>query len=304
MEQEVQKATLFVQRLLSNPALQKLSIVQREHQIMQFLRGNEKQLYPTLSSPDFFPGHPWKQILGRLAEELGGIINKSLLTQLKSLVERMDFSFLAFLQEQPVPIPNAAEILLEFEEKILGNPAAKKSFAGPFHAVLYGATDRYVEEAYRRRQYIHFELAKVQRLKMGKEEVKNMVKASLLLKNGIHLLSVEPDGRSQQTVQAAFGAKAYQAMQKQIGVLPEPLLRSGINANVSFLDDTSIETTARLAAIFAVRCQNYMPLQKVDRGADSPDKSWFSIARRNFKYYGFDIKMLDELYKTAGENGW
>ena len=43
---------------------------------------------------------------------------------------------------------------------------------------------------------------------------------------------------------------------------------------------------------------------RVDRGAESPDKSWFSIARRNYKFYGFDIKMLDELYKTAAENGW
>jgi hypothetical protein len=300
----VQKATLFVQRLLANPALKKLSMLQREQQILQFLRGNEKQLYPTLSSPSFFPGEPWKQILDRLAEELGGIINKSLLTQLESLLRRMDFSFLAFLQEQQLPISNASEIILEFEEKMVGNPAAKRALAGPFHAVLYDVTDRYVEEAFRRRQYIHFELMKVQKLKMGKEEVKNMVKASLLLKNGIHLLSTESDGRWPQTVQAVFAAKAVQAMHKQTGILPEPLLRSGINANMSFLDDTGIETTSRLAAIFAIRCQNYMPLQKVDRGADSPDKSWFSIARRNFKYYGFDIKMLDELYKTAGENGW
>jgi len=304
MEQEAEKATLFVQRLLANPALQKLSILQREQHILQFLKGNERQLYPTLSSPSFFPGRPWKQILDSLATELGEVINKSLLTQLKGLLDRMDFSFVAFLQEQEPATTNASDIILEFQMKMLEDPAARKSFIGPYHAVLHGITDRYVEEAFRRRQYIHFELTKVQRLKMSKEEVKNMVKASLLLKNGIHLPNAETDGRSAQTVQTAFAAKALQAMQKQIGILPEALLRSGINANVSFLDDASIETTARLAAVFAVRSQNYVPFQKVDRGADSPDKSWFSIARRNFRYYGFDIKMLDELYKTAGENGW
>jgi hypothetical protein len=42
----------------------------------------------------------------------------------------------------------------------------------------------------------------------------------------------------------------------------------------------------------------------VDRGADTPDKSWFSIARRNFKFYGYDVKMIDEFYKIAAENGW
>ena len=43
---------------------------------------------------------------------------------------------------------------------------------------------------------------------------------------------------------------------------------------------------------------------KVDRGADTPDKSWFNIARKNSRFFGFDDKMLEELYKIAAENGW
>ena len=65
-----------------------------------------------------------------------------------------------------------------------------------------------------------------------------------------------------------------------------------------------METTSRIASIFSMRCKNYKPYNKVDRGAESPDKSWFNIARRNFKFYGFDIKMLDEFYKIAAENNW
>jgi hypothetical protein len=53
-----------------------------------------------------------------------------------------------------------------------------------------------------------------------------------------------------------------------------------------------------------MRCKHYKPYTKVDRGAETPDKSWFNIARRNYKYYGFDIKMLDEFYKIAAENNW
>jgi hypothetical protein len=93
-------------------------------------------------------------------------------------------------------------------------------------------------------------------------------------------------------------------LKKQLGSLPESLLRSGLNSNISFLEDSSTETTARLVAIFSLRCQDYKPMAKIDRGADSPDKSWLSVARRNYKFYGFDIMMLDELYKIAGENGW
>jgi hypothetical protein len=87
-------------------------------------------------------------------------------------------------------------------------------------------------------------------------------------------------------------------------MIPPELLRGGLYSNVSFEEDKQVDATARLAAIFASRGKNYKPMARVDRGASTPDRSWFSITRRNYKYYGFDIKMLDELYKIASENGW
>ena len=44
MDLEHQKANQFVQRLLANPALQDLSPIQKEDQIVQFLRVNEGHL--------------------------------------------------------------------------------------------------------------------------------------------------------------------------------------------------------------------------------------------------------------------
>ena len=82
------------------------------------------------------------------------------------------------------------------------------------------------------------------------------------------------------------------------------MLKSAVDANVSFNEHHVLEATARLSAIFSARARNYQPDLKVDRGADSPDKSWLNVARRNYKFYGFDVKMLDELYKIAAENMW
>jgi len=82
------------------------------------------------------------------------------------------------------------------------------------------------------------------------------------------------------------------------------VIRSGVNANVSYLENRFIEATARLAAVFSARCRAFQPNVRVDRGADTPDKSWLSIARRNYKFYGFDVKILDELYSIAAESGW
>jgi len=77
-----------------------------------------------------------------------------------------------------------------------------------------------------------------------------------------------------------------------------------VHANMSFVEHPSVEATARLASVFSARARGYQPNQRVDRGADTPDKSWFSVARRNYKFYGFDVKILDELYSVAAELLW
>jgi hypothetical protein len=306
MDIERQKAAQFIQRLLANPTLHDFSPIHREDQIIQFLKINERQLMPTLSSADYFTNHSWTQIEAILTQALRETTDKSLIAQTKILLDRIDFTFTAFLREQGVPVLKAGEPIFDFQKKLLQKTEARKAFIGPFQAVLNGITDRYVDEAFRRRDYIHFELTKVQKLKMSKEEIKNLIKVSLILRNSIHLLTVESAGRGMMSgvIQTAFAEKVLQILEDKIKILPDRVLRSCVNSNVSFLENSSIEATSRITSIFAFRCQNYVPTRRLDRGADSPDKSWFSIARRNYKYYGFDIKMLDELYKTAGENGW
>ncbi len=306
MDIERQKAVQFIQRLLANPTLHDFSPIHREDQIIQFLKLNERQLMPTLSSANYFPDHSWTEIEAILTQALRETTDKSLFAQTKILLDRIDFTFTAFLREQGVPSPKAAEPIFDFQKKLLEKTEARKAFIGPFQAVLNSITDRYVDEAFRRRDYIHFELTKVQKLKMSKEEIKNLIKVSLILRNSIHLLTVESAGRGMMSgvIQTIFAEKVLQILEEKIKMLPDPVLRSCVNSNVSFLENSSIEATSRITSIFAYRCQKYVPTRRLDRGADSPDKSWFSIARRNYKHYGFDIKMLDELYKTAGENGW
>jgi hypothetical protein len=114
-------------------------------------------------------------------------------------------------------------------------------------------------------------------------------------------------GQAEQTsgiVQTQFAEKVVHAAKKDLPILPDQVVKSAVSASISFIENRFIEATARIAALLAARCRNYQPSVRVDRGADSPDKSWLSIARRNYKFYGFDIEMLDEFYSVAAENGW
>ena len=308
MSAEQQKADAFISRLLENPALSALTPLQREEQIIQFLHTNAAQLAPTLSSQSFFPGASWNQIVALLLQALMQRVDSTLIPDLENLVGGIRFAFVNVLREQSAGSERVRTEILEFVKQLLGKIEARRTFTGAHAALAFGFVDRYIDAIWDRKSYIHFELTKVQRLRLGKDDVKSMIEVTLLLKPVVNLTAaggtkVQTD-QSTGMVQEQFAEKAFAAARKQLPTVPDQVIKSGVNANVSYLENRFIEATSRLAAVFSARCRNYQPNVRVDRGADSPDKSWLSIARRNYKFYGFDIKILDELYSIAAESGW
>jgi hypothetical protein len=308
MELNEQKAQSFIKRLLSNPALSNFQTLQKEEHVFQFIVTNQKSLYPTLSSLQFFPGKTWEQIQSILFDALSVVVNEILSSEISALLSTIDFSFIAFLRHLNYPVSKCRDQIFEFLSKLLVKNEARKAFEGAFTAIKLGITDKYIEFSFARKEYIQFELTKVQRLKMSKEEIKNLVKATLFLKPGIHLLTssnmVGEQGVTSDIIQRQFAEKSLQALGEQLNLLPPELVKSSVDSNLSFLENPDMGTTSRIVSVFSTRCKNYTAFVKVERGAEHPDKSWFNIARRNYKYHGFDIKMLDELYRIATENGW
>jgi hypothetical protein len=298
----------FVRRLLANPALESLPPLHKEEQILQFLEANAQALYPTLSAPEFLPGRRWAEILTVLTRALTEATDAALKPWLERWTEReLDLDPLAAVGAQSVPEQAVRRELREISHKLLDKPESRRALAGPLAAVQIALPDRYLEASFRQHQYIHFELTKVQRLRLEPSGMRTLLALTLLLRPLIHLFTSGPNVSGREVtsglVSAQFASNVLGTLRSQFRALPLNLLRSAVTSNCSFLDDRRIEATARLAAIFASRGRSYSPVQ-VDRGANGPDSSWFSVARRNYKYYGFDIKMLDELYRIAADNGW
>ncbi len=309
MSAELGKASFFVKRLLQNPILKNLTPLLREEQVLQFLSVNSLQLYPTLSQPAFFPGMNCEQIIQLLTEALFIEIDSQLMPELEAMIsDRLDFSFVRFLREKAMPQQKVKEDLFRFILSSNRKPEFRRELSGAYSAIKYGFVDRYIDEAFARNDYAHFELTKVQRLKMGKAEIKSFISVTMLLKSAIFLFSTANgkligEGGS-GTVQIQFIEKVVEALKNKLTIFPEQVIRSGLYANGSFLENRSMDATSRIAAILSALCRSYRPDLKIDRGADTADKSWISVARRNYKFYGFDVKLLDEFYKIAAFNGW
>ena len=308
MAEDSNKARAFVQRLLANPALKGLTPLQQEEQILQFLQINGQKLYPTLASPGFFPGKPWEEIRYILVLSLMESINPGLFRQLENAVsDSIQMTFLEFISQARVDSDELRRQLLEFLKNVISKPEVRREYSGVLTAIGHSAVDKYIDQVYMRREYAYFELTKVQRLRMSKEEVKQLIRVTMLLKPVVaeHNMSgaVQTEG-SAILVQPQFVEMALPGLKNRLPLMPEPVLKASLNSSTSFLENRYLEATARIAAIFCSLFKNYRSNFKQDRGADSPEKSWINIARRNFRYYGYDIKMLDEFYKIAAENGW
>lgn len=309
MDPNLSRAAAFIDHLLANPALDNLNALQKEEQILQFVETNAQSLVPTLSSPQFFPGKSWSEILQLLNTALTQETDRALGPQIEDLIQRrISFSFIAEIQPHHIPEEKCRAELLEFLKRMLQKPEARRALSGPLTAVLCGFVGRYLEKSFDVRQYVNFELTKVQRLRLEIEEIEHLVHITLLLRPSVQLFTVGRGSAGEEIrtalVQAQFAQTAFDNMKGQLKNIPPVLIRGGVFSNVSFQEDRQIDATARIAAIFSSRAKNYKPIARVDRGANTPDRSWFSITRRNYKYYGFDIKMLDEFYKIASESGW
>jgi len=308
MDDSQQKAQAFVKRLLENPALASLPALQKEEQILNFIKLNATQLAPTLSSPNFFPNQNWQQILYLLYQALTSIINDSLYPQLSDAVDKIDYAFISLIRQQNFPLSQCKVQIEKYLKTILQNFEARRLFTGSFIAYQHAYVDKYLDRIFESKQYIHIELTRAHRMKMGRQEIKNLIKASMLLRIAIYHLTLndpkETIERTSGLVRKPYADKILDVLKNELKLLPEELLVCAVNSNLSFQENSQMEGTSRIAAILAARCQNFKVITKVDRGAETPDKSWFNIARKNYKFYGFDLKMVEEFYRIAAENGW
>ena len=305
MSADQEKAVAFVGRLWDNPSLQGLSPLQKEEQLRQFLEVNAATLKPTLASPAFFKGMPWPRIRELLDGALSEFANKALAPLYEAILERkMDFSFAQHLAHRAAT-PNAVKTQMGgFLRNLSGKPDSRRELTGPLMGVGTGMIDRYMEKIFQRQKYISFELRKVQRLKISQNEIADLLKATMLIRPAIHFFAPQGQSSSAILVSPAFAAKVADEASRTLNLMPEAVVKAGVNSALSFQDNPYMESTARLAAVFSLRCRNLKPGMTVDRGAESSDKSWFSVARKNYKYYGFDLDMLVELHGIAAENGW
>jgi hypothetical protein len=299
MEAESARAAAVTARLLASPALAGLTPLEKEEQALLLLRARPAELADLLPGGAGLPRLPWERTRELLREELRRATDRELGPQLAELVRRDgDFPFAANLQSTPITGERCREETAALLARMLQTERARAALCAPLAAAHRDLPGRYLPHCYQDRQYVHFELTKVERLRLGAGQTASLVRAALLLRAGVFLAGgAEPGGLGPR-----FASEAQAFLRGELKSLPQVVLRSAVMSHLPSHGNPLLPASARLTALFAAaaRAGKGAPM----RGALPPEESWWGVAGRNAAFHGLDGAMLEEMRGIASRNGW
>jgi hypothetical protein len=252
-----------------------------------------------LAGPRYLPGFSWERSRALLLEEVQRASDRDLQPLLETLVARDGiFPFAPELQNTPIAGERCREEMASLLAKLLRSERARAALSAPLAAAQRDLPGRYLPLCFADRRYVHFELTKVERLRLGPGETASLVRAALLLRAGVFLADgTEPGGLGPR-----YAAEAQALLRNQLMSLPQAALRSAVMSHLPCQGNPLLPATARLTALFAAASRAGVggPL----RGALPAESSWWGVALRNASFHGLDASMLEEMRGIAARNGW
>lgn len=312
MENEKRKMKEFLDKLWQNPAILKASMGKKENQILSFLRENQAQLQKVFASSDYFPNMSWNEAVALLLNELV----EKVLDSISPKLDRIKQNLLqpALLQQFDSTADIDSDVFKKFLVSMMKNKPVRDQYIIVFEMISLEYFERYLPFAFEKRKTIFTEVIRRERLDIDINLVPKYINLVSLFrplyfhkfpyKKGLdqHISLNDAQKDKKLYEQAINGMKDY--LEEELGPLPEKIFRPGCESFLSATDNPDISGISRLINIMANRCMDFDPSVKADRGAESPDKSWFNINRRNAKNFGYDVRFLEELYQVAGDKGW
>ena len=302
----------FVDKLWANPAIQNVPLGKKENQILGFIRENQLNLVTAFQQPQFFPDLSWDETVRLLLSELTDTIISAYRDRLDMILQRAQHAELREYFKSEGGLDFEADRLRDFIIGLMRTKQMRDEFIPVIEAIAGDLFTRYVRQAMERRKLIYIDLVRRDRLDLDPLSIPDLISMATLFRplafyrfdsgpmRGSTPMDLMSNARSFKT--AMDGLQGI--LSESVGQIPERLLSMGIDSNRSATDFPDMPGISRLIKILVSRAADWDPNQKQDRGAESPDKSWFSINRRTARYNGFDGKFLEELYQIAGEEGW
>ena len=315
-DNEKKKINEFVLYLLNNPNIKSEPILVGENLILNFIIRNLNQIEKTLISPQFFPNADWQAVLKNILLELQNIVINSISPEFESYFNKISFAVLNKISKSDaIALDYLKTNLKNFFYSIIANKDVRYNFNSVLNILRYKVLERYIPKIFERREFIYNELVKVQRFNISADEYIDLLKIILIIKNSGYIkIPITPDAPDKKIniteavksikLLETFLRSMIERIKKDIPGFSDEIIKLALKSNLVESYTEINEAIPRFLYIICVRFHNYKPIEKIDRGAETPDKSWFNIARKNAEIYGYNKRIAEELYRIAGENNW
>ncbi|MCG8571793.1 MAG: hypothetical protein MJB14_16780 [Spirochaetes bacterium] len=317
-EVDKQKMTAFIKRLMLNPCFINETPLHIEENIILFFMQNYNALQTTFSSGEFFPNLKWEIIYNLFFTCLAEEINRQLDKTIEKIVFKyINFQFMNNILNRQIETIKFREDMLNYLKIILERFDIRRTIDPVFKIITHSIIDKYAQQIYEKKSYTAREIERVEGLKLSPEHIADFIKVDMLF-GVLGFIRNDVDAANLQHKMASLGEMKFSNLQAQIShykkildiydqvvpLFPRNFMDKSLKMHFNFQDDPFLPATSRLAKIFYAFGKHYKANIKIDKGAETFGKSFFQIQRRNYKFYGFDNNVLDELYRISAENYW
>ncbi len=316
-QEDKEKMKGFVEKLFDNPKVENETPLKKEEFIKTVIELNEEKLKSMFSSEKYFPNLTWDVTKALFLDTLMEISSTKIMKFFNEFViDNIDFNFLIKLKSN-FEKKKFKEELKDIVKNSIYYKEVREEIEGMGNILKYSLIYKYLDAISSNRKKIYFELIKgeFERKKFEIAEVSNYILTLILLKNIIYLeipyedkkgreISISYDlVKDDERKLKFFLQKLEKVLTKKYQNIPEELFQNSL-ASILSCQSNEISAAAKFTAIASLFGRGYIHYDKIDRGAEPPEKSFFSIMKRNYLYYGLDKDFLEELYSTAHEFRW
>jgi len=315
-ESDLNRIRDFVEHLLSNPGINSEPLIIGERLIMNFIATNTPALRKTFKNPQFFPRLEWQEVIELIFTDLYNRISGDVLPQFNRFIDTSDLSFFDRLSGTGVVADTHRRTRLHEFVQMLFKDRNVRFLMQPVDAIFrYDAIDRYLTAIFRRRDYIYNELVRVQGINLDAGDYIKLAKVAVLIRSAAGYRFKKGDGSGatglildevpgNRKSLAAFSESLTGSLLPLLPGIPAQVINIAVRSNLPAGMTGNEEALARFIFILCSMFRTYRHFDKIDRGADTPEKSWFGAARRNYNESGYDKRLIEGLYMIAGDNNW
>ncbi len=317
-DQNKRKMDEFISHLMQNSCFENEFFLKVEEHIIRFFTQNIPSLHKTLSTKEYFPNLEWAEIEKLFTKTIIDKSNKKLLPLMQTLIStKINFDFLNIKYKLNRPTDEYKNEILKLFFIESSRVELRPCFETVIKILNYDLIDKYVDEVFSLKSYTCFELEKVQKLKLSKEHISDYIKTALIISLiGFSKHSDDEDmGFVYKTTPQRINHNTSRMLKKYYPTIrdsyckvlpsfPKDFIYEAIEMHLSILEYPEIPMSSRIGCLIFSLAKTFNPQQKVDRGAENYQKSWFKTQQKNYKFFGYDIKLIDEFYRIAAEKYW